>query len=49
MLQAGKSEGMHRMDDSLYRMVEDGTVGGAEAYRKALDKGRFQRFLEQEA
>jgi len=47
MLQAGKAEGMHRMDDSLYHLVEQGTVSGEEAYRKSLDKGRFQRFFEQ--
>jgi len=48
MLQAGRSQGMHRMDDSLFRLVSDGLIGGEEAYRKAADKGRFERFLDRE-
>ena len=46
MLQAGKAEGMHRMDDSLFRLASQGTVSGEEAYRKASDKARFVRFVE---
>ncbi|MEM8883574.1 MAG: PilT/PilU family type 4a pilus ATPase [Planctomycetota bacterium] len=45
MLQAGRNEGMHRMDDSLFRLVTEGLIAGEEAYRKAGDKGRFQRFV----
>jgi twitching motility protein PilT len=45
MIQAGRSVGMHRMDDSLFKLVSEGTIAGEEAYRKAGDKGRFQRFV----
>jgi len=45
MLQGGRSEGMHRMDDSLFRLASDGLIAGEEAFRKAGDKGRFQRFV----
>ena len=45
MLQAGRSEGMHRMDDSLFGLVRDELIAGEEAFRKAGDKGRFQRFV----
>ncbi len=45
MLQAGRSEGMHRLDDSLFRLVSDGVIAGEDAYRKAADKSRFQRFV----
>jgi twitching motility protein PilT len=45
MLQAGRSEGMHRMDDSLYHLAEAVLISGEEAYRKASDKARFERFL----
>ncbi|MGH7162397.1 MAG: type IV pilus twitching motility protein PilT [Planctomycetota bacterium] len=45
MLQAGRAEGMHRMDDSLHRLASGGAISGEEAYRKASDKARFQRFL----
>ena len=45
MLQAGRAEGMHRMDDSLWRLAEEGAVAGEEAYRLAADKQRFARLL----
>ena len=47
MLQAGRTEGMHRMDDSLHRLATEGKVSGEEAYRKANDKARFARFVEE--
>ena len=46
MLQAGRSEGMHPMDDSLYLLAQDGAIAGKEAYRKAKDKSRFLRFVD---
>ncbi|MGQ0612656.1 MAG: type IV pilus twitching motility protein PilT [Planctomycetaceae bacterium] len=45
MLQAGRAEGMHRMDDALFRLAEERAVTGEEAYRLAADKARFSRFL----
>ncbi len=48
MLQAGRDEGMHRMDESLYRLVTEGVISGEEAYRKANEKARFDRFLPRE-
>ena len=47
MLQAGKAEGMHRMDDSLYRLASDGIISGEDAYRKGSDKSRFLKFLKE--
>ena len=47
MLQAGRGQGMHRMDDSLYRMVEEGLINREEGFRKAEDKGRFERFADE--
>ena len=38
---------MHRMDDSLFRLASDGKIAGEEAYRKAVDKSRFVRFVDQ--
>jgi twitching motility protein PilT len=46
MLQAGRSQGMHRMDDSLYRLALENTIAGEEAFRKSSDRSRFQRFLD---
>ncbi|MHC4452108.1 MAG: type IV pilus twitching motility protein PilT [Planctomycetota bacterium] len=45
MIQAGRSAGMHRMDDSLFQLVSEDQIAGEEAFRKAGDKGRFQRFV----
>ena len=45
MLQAGRTQGMHRMDDSLYRLALENTIAGEEAFRKSSDRSRFQRFL----
>lgn len=45
MLTAGRDEGMHRMDDSLFRLAVNGVIEGEEAYRKANEKARFDRFL----
>ena len=46
MLQAGRADGMHRMDDSLFRLASEGVIAGEEAYRKASDKSRFDRFVQ---
>ena len=48
MLQAGRAEGMHRMDDSLYELACEGVIAGEEAYRKATDRSRFERLIEDE-
>ena len=47
MLQSGRAAGMHRMDDSLFRLASEGKIAGEEAYRKAVDKSRFVRFIDQ--
>jgi twitching motility protein PilT len=49
LFQAGRGEGMHRMDDTLYRLASEGLVAGDEAYQKANDKSRFSRFLPDDA
>jgi twitching motility protein PilT len=46
MLKAGRAEGMHLMDDSLYALAEERAVSGEDAYRLANDKPRFRRFVE---
>ena len=48
MMQAGRAEGMHRMDDSLFQLVRDGRIAGEEAHRKASDKSRFLQFTGNE-
>ncbi len=48
LFQAGRSEGMHRLDDDLFRLAKSETISGEEAYRKSNDKSRFERFLPPE-
>ena len=45
VLISGKAEGMQFMDDAIQSLLDDGTVNAQEAYMKAIDKGRFAKFL----
>ena len=44
-IQSGRSQGMHRLDDSLFRLAIEGAISGEEAFAKANEKDRFTRFL----
>ncbi len=44
----GKSQGMQFMDDAIWHVMQQGIVSPREAYMKAIDKNRFQRFLPPE-
>jgi twitching motility protein PilT len=48
MMQSGRAQGMQTMDDALLRLVEAGDVDPEEAYRKAADKARFERYAPSE-
>ncbi len=41
----GKSQGMQFMDDAIWHVMQQGIVSPHEAYMKAIDKNRFQKFL----
>ncbi len=45
LFQSGRAEGMHRLDDCLFRLASAGLVSGEDAHRRAGDKSRFERFL----
>lgn len=45
MIQANRAQGWHRLDDSLFRLAMEGTIGGEDAWSKANEKERFGRFL----
>jgi len=45
LFQSGRAEGMHRLDDSLFRLAQEGKVSGEDAHRRANDKSRLERFL----
>jgi twitching motility protein PilT len=44
VIQAGKNEGMQAMDDALFALASAGKINGRDAYMKANDKPRFERF-----
>jgi twitching motility protein PilT len=42
---SGKAQGMQFMDDAIWALVQQGLVSPREAFMKAIDKKRFERFL----
>ncbi len=49
VIQGGKEQGMHTMDDSLLRLVERRVVDPTFAYRLARSKARFEKFVTHSA
>ena len=49
MIQNGKARGMQTMDDALAAALAAGNILADDAYRKAEDKGRFEKLLEDSA
>jgi len=47
-IDAGRSQGMQLLDDTLLGLVEQGLVSPRDAYLKAGDKTRFEPLLERE-
>jgi twitching motility protein PilT len=45
---SGKGQGMQFMDDAIFALLKNGTVGAQEAFMKAIDKNRFRQFLPAE-
>jgi len=44
IIQSGKSRGMQTMDDALMALVQSNRILPEDAYRKAMDKARFENF-----
>jgi len=44
IIQSGKSQGMQTMDDALMTLVQSNRILSEDAYRKAIDKARFEKF-----
>jgi twitching motility protein PilT len=44
IIQSGKSMGMQTMDDALMALVQASRIAPEDAWRKALDKARFEKF-----
>jgi twitching motility protein PilT len=45
IIESGKSQGMQTMDDTLFAYTKEGRIRAIDAYRKALNKGRFEPLL----
>jgi twitching motility protein PilT len=45
---SGRAQGMQFMDDAIWALLEQGVVSAHEAFMKAIDKNRFQKFLSRE-
>jgi twitching motility protein PilT len=47
VMQTGGQSGMRTMDSAIQALYDAGTVTGAEAYKKAINKARFEQFKNQ--
>jgi len=43
VMQSSGREGMCTMDTSLKKLLDEGTISGAEAYLNAFDKSKFEQ------
>jgi twitching motility protein PilT len=46
-MQTGGAIGMRTMDSAIQALLDSGAVSGAEAYRKAINKAKFEPFKDQ--
>jgi len=46
-MQAGGQFGMRTMDTAIQQLFDAGVVNGAEAYRKAINKTKFEQYKDQ--
>jgi twitching motility protein PilT len=46
-MQTGGQFGMRTMDSAIQQLLDSGTVTGAEAYKKAINKAKFEPFKDQ--
>jgi twitching motility protein PilT len=49
LIQSGKAQGMQLMDDALFALVKEKRILPMDAYRKALDKSRFESMVGESA
>jgi len=45
VITGGRALGMQFMDDAIWQKLQEGLVSPEEAYMKAIEKGRFKKFL----
>jgi Tfp pilus assembly pilus retraction ATPase PilT len=46
-MQTGGAMGMRTMDSAIQELLDSGAVSGAEAYKKAINKAKFEPFKDQ--
>ena len=46
-MQTGGQFGMRTMDSAIQQLLDAGVVSGAEAYKKAINKARFEPYKDQ--
>jgi twitching motility protein PilT len=46
VMQSGGSLGMRTMDMAIQQLFDQGLVTGAEAYKKAINKAKFEQYKE---
>ncbi|RME05192.1 MAG: type IV pilus twitching motility protein PilT [Planctomycetota bacterium] len=47
-IEAGRGEGMQTMDDSIKEKLEAGIISAEDAYFRAFDKSKFEKYLRKE-
>jgi twitching motility protein PilT len=47
VMQAGLQQGMRTMDSAIQQLLDDGKIKGSEAYKKAINKSRFETVKDQ--
>jgi twitching motility protein PilT len=45
-MQSGAQFGMRTMDSAIQQLLDQRQISGAEAYKKAINKGRFEEFKD---
>jgi len=45
-MQSGAANGMRLMDTAIQHLLDSRQISGKEAYKKAINKGKFEAFKE---
>ena len=45
-MQSGAASGMRLMDTSIQQLLDSKAISGKEAYKKAINKSRFEQYRE---
>ena len=45
-MQSGAQHGMRLMDSAIQELLEKGTISGKDAYKKAINKAKFEAVKE---